>query len=397
MTIFYYFMLFSSFFSSSILFFLPGIIEYKEMVLISSGLFYVLMLLNLFKSNFIIRKKMLNTIILAVIVLILYSITPLYYGENNEKWISYFLVLIGQIIPSVILGGFIGNQINIQKKMMRLAPILAIIFSFISFNAIMHPTSVTTGGFVNNLNGLDYNSASYMSACAAGFGQYFIIMHDEIKWFVIFRSNLIKNTFFFLSVLNFFSILIGGGRGGLVTFICISICSLIVAIKKKKLTISTVIKYFIVIVLILIIGFLVINGAMKSDISTSGFERILNTIETGDSSGRDSIWTTALTSFIDSPLFGHGLGSVFYELGEYSHNILIDCLLEQGILGILILIYMLSSTIKGLLKMYRDDRANYLWSLMFIYSLIQSFFSGYYLAQIPIYFTISLCYSRYGK
>ena len=42
-------------------------------------------------------------------------------------------------------------------------------------------------------------------------------------------------------------------------------------------------------------------------------------------------WNLAWNAFTKSPVFGHGLGSVFYEVGFYSHNIFTDMLCEGGV------------------------------------------------------------------
>lgn len=393
MSIFIYFVVFASFFSASILYFAPGLITYKQIVSILGLLFYTLFLFKIICNRFMIKKKLFNTIIVCIVILLLYLITPLVYKRTNQLWYSYFLVLIGQVIPAVLLGYYIGQSKRIQNQMIRFTPIIAIIFTFISFNAAVFPTSATSGNFAFNTNGLDYNSASYMAACASGFAQYYIIMHRYIDWFSMFKRKAMKYIFCVLVIFNLVSILIAGGRGGLIVFSCISIISFFVVVIKRKKNISNFIGNIFTLILCIMIIYFAIYIAINSNIDTLGFERIINTIQYGDSSGRSEIITQAINTFINNP-FGHGLGSIFFEINTYSHNYFIDCLVEIGLIGMIIIVYLYIYIIKRLVSMFKNNMFDYLWIIIFVFGFVQSFFSGYYLVQIPIYFVISFIYSN---
>jgi len=70
--------------------------------------------------------------------------------------------------------------------------------------------------------------------------------------------------------------------------------------------------------------------------------RVVQT-ESGDSSGRDVLYSEIFQSFInqDSPfhlLFGNGANSILLLLGQYAHNDWLSLAIEQGLVGILIYI-----------------------------------------------------------
>lgn len=119
--------------------------------------------------------------------------------------------------------------------------------------------------------------------------------------------------------------------------------------------------------------------------ATNGFSRIVNTVEHQDENGRDVLRGLALLSFLDSPIWGHGFGSVFYEVGEYSHNCITDALVEIGVIGCSVFILLLIMTWRKTGKLMQVDLTDAIWRIVYLDGLVMSFFSGYYLGHIPIY------------
>lgn len=391
MAIIAYLMVFSSFFSASILYFKPGLIEYKIFVLLICIAFFLLFLYKLMKNNFKIYKNTLYVFLFSIGLILLFLMTPIFYHKKNDLWTSFLLVVVAQTVPVMIAGNYIGHDDKVQSTIMKMAPIIALIFTFISYNSAVHPTLATSGGFAMNLNGLDYNSTSYMAALAGGLGQYYIIMYDDIEWASFLKKDIIKLFMIILNFVNLFSILVAGGRGGLVTFSVISLISFMILVSKNKLSIKTIFKYSCLIICLIIVILLVIKFAMTSTISTSGFQRITNALQNGDSSGRNNIFNLGMSTFLNSPIFGHGIGSVFYEIGGYSHNFFMDCLIEIGLVGFIVLLFVLIQIVRKLHLLIRYNYSNYFWIILFTYGFIEALFSGYYLAQLPIYFIGSIC------
>lgn len=144
-------------------------------------------------------------------------------------------------------------------------------------------------------------------------------------------------------------------------------------------------------VVVIILG--VITFASSYGGATSGFSRIVNTVETQDENGRDFLRAMALNSFLESPILGHGFGSVFYEIGEYSHNCVTDALVETGIIGAGIFVFLIIYVWKKSGQMMRYDITNFLWRIIFLDGIVMSLFSGYYLAHLPIYWTVGFVLS----
>lgn len=136
-----------------------------------------------------------------------------------------------------------------------------------------------------------------------------------------------------------------------------------------------------------------IHFAETSSLKTNGFERIVATVETGDSNGRDILREKALNAFEKSPIVGHGIGSVFNEIGEYSHNCITDSLVEGGLIGTIIYVLVIGVAFFKLYKRARLHNDEYIWLTFIVNGLILSLFSGYYLTQLPICWSTAFAYS----
>lgn len=329
-------------------------------------------------------------------ILTLYTLTYNFYNYPSDKYNSFLLVLGGQVFPTVLCAAVVSQFNTIQYKIKQLAPLISLTFTIIAFFAGFFPNSATTGGYVSTDYGLNYQSTSYLAAYAASFSFYYLISYNDITWPSLFKRKHIKTAIILSIIINFLTILVAGGRGGLALFIIQSIFALYIYNKKKTVTPDQIFKYlglaFVVICIIVISLSFIENLPLK----TNGIERIIATIEEGDQNGRDILRENALNCFYQSPVIGHGIGSVFYEIGGYTHNCITDALVEIGFVGCIIYVLMLLKTwFKGL-KLINVDTANSLWLMIFLNGFIMSLFSGYYISQLPMCWSITfiLCCNK---
>lgn len=370
-------------FTCAILYFLPGVVTYKMMAIFIASISSVVLLWILANLK---RKvdTMLLTFFIFLILIFLYSTTANIYGKVNEKYNSFFLVLAGQIAPTVLCAIAVAQMKKVQYKMKQYAPYVGALFTFISFTAAFFPDSATSGGFVATESGLNYQTTSYLAAYAAAFNFYFIIFKDKINWVGIVKNVKYTKVYFLFVLINLMSIMIAGGRGGLLLFMVQATFAYWIYAKKKKIKFFSgrTIKLIIAVCIIAVVG---IAFASSFGGATNGFSRIVNTVEHQDENGRDVLRGLALLSFFDSPIWGHGFGSVFYEIGEYSHNCITDALVETGIIGCVIFIVLLIVIWRKTGKLIQIDLTDAIWRIIYIDGLLMSFFSGYYLGHIPVY------------
>ena len=69
-------------------------------------------------------------------------------------------------------------------------------------------------------------------------------------------------------------------------------------------------------------------------------------------------------------------------------------MVETGILGTLFFVGVLVKTIKNLAIIVKRDITEYLWLVIFLDGFVMSMFSGYYLAHLPIAWSIGFSLSR---
>lgn len=382
-----YLQIFANMFTSVIQYFFPGILTYREIALITS-LITAFVVIKYVSD----RKCRLNIFLLSyfcIVVLLLYLLTAnFYYVDNSEEYKSFLLVLAGQIFPAILTASIVAKNEVVQLKIKKLVPLVATMFTTIAFSAAFFSDSSTSGGFVKTEYGLNYQTTSYLAAYATGFCIYFLLNFRKIDWYFPFRKKSMPIIFFILLIVNFISILVSGGRGGLILFIVLILFYLYFVVKQYKFSFKSVIFINVVILLVVFFVYKSIEIVSNLSLSTNGFKRIIASVEAGDSSGRDIIYLQALDIVKDSPILGHGLGSVFLELGFYSHNFFIDALVETGIIGCILFSVLLVVMWNRGLKLLRIDSTNSLWLIIFLDGFVMSLFSGYYIGHIPLYWSM---------
>ena len=182
----------------------------------------------------------------------------------------------------------------------------------------------------------------------------------------------------------------GGGRGAMVFLVLVTLFIVYKLISINKAHRTRFLLY------IFIIGFIFayiasVAGVWESD----GFNRVATNIAHDDE--RTRLVSIAFKSFFDSPLFGHGLGSVWYEVGYYSHNIGLDLLVETGIVGTIIGVVIIFVMIKRMMKLCSFDKSFIFLMIIFIESLIQGSFSGYWLNTPTLWLVFGMVFSVPSK
>lgn len=388
-----YMLIFSSFFSSVLLSFFPSAFTYKQYALVLVIATIIAILNYLYRNGFVISKRCFITIFIGITVVVLYWLTPNFYDIRNENYQdvynSFRLAITGQTLPTVVVASLVGENHKIRTDIMKLAPIIGTIFTAIALIAAFNPTSMTSGGYALNENGLEYQTISYMAAYASALLEYYILTRNENAHYQVFKSRLAGLVAALLVFVNALTVLVGGGRGGFVAYILFLGFTAFLLVKRNQLSVNTLIKGFIVLVLVVIAGYWAISIAAKSSVSTNGFSRILDLLSGSGDRGRNILKEKALALFKQKPITGNGLGSVLLSMGLYSHNFFVDVLAEMGIWGLIVIVALLFYTATKGMRLISEHTADSLWMYIFFCGFIMSIFSGYYLDQFPIWWTIA--------
>lgn len=324
------------------------------------------------------RRIYIGGLLLCAIIILLYFSTRCFYDEVNNRYTSYFLSMGVRFIPAVLTGMYMLSHDDIMKKVeYALLPFIllyTIILASVAFTANIGVNIAQTF----NTDFLNYQSISYYSIFAFGFNMYLIVQCSNS--YTRYRRYILIA----LAILQVIITIMAGGRGAFVLG-----CVFTLYFALKHITFSKLISYILIGLAVL----LTINAILSdNEIFKMGFERIFNFFGNTEAIGTDNRWirwNLAWNAFTKSPVFGHGLGSVFYEVGFYSHNIFTDMLCEGGVVLFLIFIFVLMKFIRASQILITEDYRNEIIVIVFLCSFVMNSFSGYYLSDTGIWLSLT--------
>ena len=324
------------------------------------------------------RRIYIGGLLLCAIIILLYFSTRCFYDEVNNGYTSYFLSMGVRFIPAVLTGMYMLSHDDIMKKVeYALLPFIllyTITLASVAFTANIGVNIAQTF----NTDFLNYQSISYYSIFAFGFNMYLIVQCSNS--YTRYRRYILIA----LAILQVIITIMAGGRGAFVLG-----CVFTLYFALKHITFSKLISYILIGLAVL----LTINAILSdNEIFKMGFERIFNFFGNTEAIGTDNRWirwNLAWNAFTKSPVFGHGLGSVFYEVGFYSHNIFTDMLCEGGVVLFLIFIFVLMKFIRASQILITEDYRNEIIVIVFLCSFVMNSFSGYYLSDTGIWLSLT--------
>lgn len=324
------------------------------------------------------RRIYIGGLLLCAIIILLYFSTRCFYDEVNNRYTSYFLSMGVRFIPAVLTGMYMLSHDDIMKKVeYALLPFIllyTITLASVAFTANIGVNIAQTF----NTDFLNYQSISYYSIFAFGFNMYLIVQCSNS--YTRYRRYILIA----LAILQVIITIMAGGRGAFVFG-----CVFTLYFALKHITFSKLISYILIGLAVL----LTINAILSdNEIFKMGFERIFNFFGNTEAIGTDNRWirwNLAWNAFTKSPVFGHGLGSVFYEVGFYSHNIFTDMLCEGGVVLFLIFIFVLMKFIRASQILITEDYRNEIIVIVFLCSFVMNSFSGYYLSDTGIWLSLT--------
>ena len=397
MDILVYLQIFALITHAIIMFFFPRFFPYKTYVIFIvalTALFIVLFILNRKGNVPVVFGRIF--IVYAIIAFCYAFVTPAFYstdpGSNHS---GSLLCIVGQILPNGLYACFVAEDEKLQDKIKKLAPFVGAIFAIIALICTLRPTSVTSAGFMDNENGLGYQRVSYMAAYSAALMEYYLLTRDQMEQFKILNDKIGSIVSAIVIFLDLIVVLLSGGRGGFVAYLLFLAISIFLAIRFGKYKSSKIFRLFLIILLVAVAGYFGIRYVSNSTISTSGYSRILRLVSGGVDNNRFYKYQEAFDLFAQKPIIGHGFGSVYWELGLYSHNFFTDILIEGGAILLIVILALLIFGFVASIKLIRIDKSDLLWIYFFLCGFILAMFSGYYLTQIPLYWGLIFIFSKY--
>ena len=235
---------------------------------------------------------------------------------------------------------------------------------------------------------LNYQQASYYFAYCFSYAVFYLFFYKKVNKTTFDKLiNIASALIIPICVLGCIS---SGGRGGFV-YLGFIVVFLLYRIAKQNR--KARFKLFIGIILGLITVRVMFNYLDISD--SQGFLRIFES--SAADGGRFDFQRKALEVFRGAPIFGKGLGSIWWTVGFYSHNIFTDLLAETGIVGTLIITLLLAKQFFVLNRRSFYSSFDFFILLVFLGVGIQSLFSGYWFALPKLFLVFGYVFGISSK
>lgn len=317
------------------------------------------------KNDFFVRKSNLLWLFVGFMIVYYFRILIDIYVRNVYVLPAYRTTIIQFMFLSVIPSSWAilhcGKCVNINllNKMLLWGGIALLVIFFFSQNAVM---------------AVEYDESQRVDANVGlgsiGYGN--VCVSIAIICFVWMRNMQMKKIYkLLLLTLIFVSIVImlrAASRGPLISLI---IVFLFIFSTRGRNGIWSVflIGVFALFIVSTIDHVLQVIGSVSPIMQ----ERLSALIYEDDSSGRDVIYSNAIDIFLNNPFLG---GKFVADRGSYSHNMILDVLIGLGIMGGIILIYIIFKDIKITYMHLKRHSPIVILGLLSVQYIMSDMFSG---------------------
>lgn len=331
-----------------------------------------------------------QVVILCVVILGSYVLTSLFYGSPPPFYFTYLYCYGAECLPAAYIGAKLANspyaaRINGWLPFFLIPSTL--ILGTVGVSAAMMGEMVERGA--EGSGALTYHSLSYMMAFCFSYSCYYVFFSGVKKTKM---TLFLKIALFLLMIYSTLVCMLSGGRGAFFVIIVESLFMLYFYISNSK---SKVVFFRSAIVLFIVavaIAFVISNYGL---LESSGISRLESRLTQDEA--RASLYNKAYDIFLASPIWGNGLGSIWWTMGIYSHNVILDLLAEVGLIGAFAFVFVLLRTFFCSLKLSRTYPVCLLALIVLIGCLVNDTFSGYWIGSIKLFFVCSFIHCKYSS
>ncbi len=342
----------------------------------------------MFKVN--VSKREIAMIFAFALLLVAFMFVPrILYRNPGSIYQAQLLTAFSSVLSAFLMGILVkrGNFIN---DVGRAVPWFVIINTLTSTFVTFNSSGRTSGGYLMDSSGFNYQDLSYFIAYTFALNVFYIKNQHRIEGKSVFKRPGWNTFFQCLIPLHMLTVLLVGGRGA---FILICLLSVYYFVMDSS-DFGKNFKNFVIMAITALVVFVVVTG---SSLEYSGFERILKLLDGVGDSGRIKLREQAFDAFLRSPLIGNGSGSVYPILKIYSHNFFTDIITEYGAVGLVVTVVLLEHLIKGLYRSVRENPCNHILVIVFICCFTLLMFSGYYLSSTMLWFVVGYTFSTVSQ
>lgn len=353
----------------------------QQMLMVVFVVAISILLLDIIKGNVSKHSKII--LVWLLIISISYLLTGfLYKSAPPAGYRAHFLKFGVLSIPMAIWGIHLNTH-RYFDKVVKLLPLFVIPLSLILGTVGLEYARIGEM-LVDNEAALNYQNLSYIMAVFFVCSIYYALIAD------IPHKGVYRYARYAMLALVIYCpaiCLLSGGRGAFV-FIIFSALLTVYLLWRRKVLYSI---HVVVIFLALVFGFLYVFSSFGIS-EARGFIRIIERLT--DSSSRDALYLEAYNAFKDSYGLGNGVGSVWWTVGFYSHNMFMDLLSEIGILGTAFFSIIIYKTFKRLVSIGLRETFYLFVLLIFAKAFVQGMFSGYWLSNSYLWFGIAFIFAN---
>lgn len=376
---YYSFFLFSGFYVGLEVILFTGNEALSRIYTIPVRLVFPIFVLIMIKAN---GKFHTNKNTLLVFLLFAYYLVKVLMSANrydavlSRSWFEYILYFLIYCLSTFL---FFSN-ISLNKFLPTVIKTTLFSGFLLSITTIYLYYDVLFSG-LGRINMLQYeegmNESEIISPLALAYGAA-LNLSLIIPYYKIYANRkFITKIYLVLNcILSLLIFALGATRGALIALI-LSILYYIFSAKGSKVKNVIITAIFIPIFIYIM------------DLSGSNLiSRTSNTINEGDSSGRDSLWTATINEFTTYPIFG---GRIEVS-GIYPHNIFLEVAMSMGIIGLFLFLWLIIGSIKkvNLLK----NEFKIIITIIFINAISQHMFTGAFWGSILLFFSLGLMNSK---
>lgn len=336
---------------------------------------YIILLRDIFQYE----KKVYPIVIITLVFGALFFLSSLSASGVSSSYYSR-LLRFGSIC---VAGVAVGVHLSLNpcyEKIEKLLPFFTILFVVVlgrygleaSMNNMIIREEEGEG------IGLNYQAFSYYMAIEYTYSIYFLFF-SSIRGSRFHRAMFLPMAA--TAIASAALCITGGGRGPFVYLIFISIILLYFYQRTRKTSVSS-----IWVIVLLSLAFVVIVGRLNV-FESAGYTRVSENLT--DDSTRQYLYNKAWEVFRESPILGHGFGSIWWTVGWPCHNMFLDLLAEGGVIGAGLILYCFFFTGKFLWKNARRQPWFVLILIVFLEAMVENFFSGYWVSCQAVWFTMA--------
>lgn len=345
-----------------------GMLQYV-FIAVFGGAMFLLIYDNFHK---VVGYKSRRILLSLLVILFLYIMTSGFYGAANPRYYSTILRYGSICVGGAIIGMHIA-KFPCFRQIDSLLPMFIMPFGLVIGTLGLQAAAV--GEILQDESGLRYQNVSYYMSEMYAYSAYYVFFSSARHTYI---GKCLKYPMLGMMLFCAAICLLSGGRGAFVFIITVTLLILYLLRKVGRMTGIQVV--FLVIVGLCVFALI----AVKMDIFNSvGFDRIANHLSDDDI--RDSLRQRALEIFFGSPIFGHGIGSIWMTLGFYSHNMFLDLLVEGGLILVLIVFRILYLIVKRLFILAKSDYSYIFFLLVFSKTFLVTMFSGYWISAYQLW------------